>query len=79
MLCAPADETSVSAPVAVTRSYTVVALLVAVSWLVVFVVSKDVLNVVVVSRLVVALVPTAVLNVVVVDLLVLKEVVLLVA
>lgn len=83
MLCAPADETSVSAPVAVTRSYTVVAVfvlnVVVVSWLVVFVVSKDVLNVVVVSWLVVALVPTAVLNVVVVELLVLKEVVLLVA
>ena len=81
MLCAPADETSVSAPVAVTRSNTVVDLfvlnVVVVSWLVVFDVSKEVLNVVVVSALVVELVPSAVLvallvlNVVVVDRLVL--------
>lgn len=94
MLCAPADETSVSCPVAVTRSKIVVSLLVAVSWLVEFVVSNEVLNVVVVSALVVADVPSAVSvdalvsnvvavdalvpKVVVVDLDVLKEVVKLV-
>ena len=70
MLCAPADETSVSAPVAVTRSNTVVALLVVVSRLVVFVVSKEVSNAVVVSAVVVSEVPRAVSKVVVVVLLV---------
>ena len=64
MLCAPADETSVSWPVAVTRSKMVVCLLVlavvSVSWLVTFDVSKDVTKVVWVSALVFELVPSAV-------------------
>lgn len=73
MLCAPADETSVSCPVAVTRSYTTVSVarfvlnVVVVFWLVVFDVLNVVLNVDVVDRDVVFEVP----YVVVVDLLVL--------
>ena len=65
MLCAPADETSVSWPVAVTRSKIVVErfvlAVVVVSWLVTFDVSNEVLKVVVVSVDVVADVPSAVL------------------
>ena len=66
MLWALAEDTSVSTPVAVSRSYTVVS----VAWLVEFVVSNVVVNVVSVARLVEFVVSKLVSNVVVVDALV---------